>query len=303
MKHIQRVLIILSMLFPAFLGAMDMRIEGWAGNLHFDPESTAALGPDGKAFEPFFNVDGLIQLDGNYGEHFIYRVGLERDGILNNRIITAAGFDLNYVRLYLGPFAGIFNTEERLMNPGIAASFRFDIPGILFGAAAVASTLGGSLQSPGDYSQEMGEFSLGFQAPHIIITAGITDKRFSRQQDTAVLTRDELSRYNVQFEIFAKNVPYMVHINMGYQNLKRSYITQSIDMGAPPYLVNNTVTDELNSIYAGFEFIYQINSKIKVFAGIESPVYAWGEAPLKSPAKDTFIFKAGGGLAVSFGNE
>jgi hypothetical protein len=283
---------------------MDLRVEGGAGNLHFDPESTGALGPAGKAFEPFINVEGLIQLDGSYGDHFIYRVGVERDGILNNRIITAAGFDLDYIRLDLGPFVGIFNTEEQLMNPGIAASFRFNIPGILFGSAAAASTLGGSLQSTGDYSQETGEFSLGFQVPHIIVTASLTEKRFSWQQNAAVLSRDELNRYNLFMEVFAKNIPYMVQINMGYQNLKCSYITNGIDnTAAPSLLINNTVTDELNSIYAGFEFVWQINSTLKVFLGMEAPVYTWGEAPLKGPAKDAFIFKAGGGLVLSFGNE
>ncbi|MDR1904876.1 MAG: hypothetical protein LBQ88_21665 [Treponema sp.] len=300
MKHIQRVLIILLAVLPAFLGAMDLRVEGGAGNLRFGPDGTAALGPAGKAFEPFINIGGLIQLDGNYGDHFIYRAGLERDGVLNNRIITAAGFDLDYVGLDLGPFVGIFNTEECLMNPGIAASFRFNIPGVLFAAAAAASTIGGSLQSPGDYSQELGEFSLGFQIPHIIFTASLTTKRFSWQQDAALLNRDELNRYNLLMEIFAKNVPYMVHINMGYQNLKRSYITNSIDMTGAPLLVNNTVKDELNAVYAGFEFVYQISSSLKIFLGVESPVYAWGGTPLKSPAKDSFIFNAGGGLVLTW---
>jgi hypothetical protein len=139
--------------------------------------------------------------------------------------------------------------------------------------------------------------------PHIIVTASITGKRFSWQQNAAVISRDELSRYNLLMEVFAKNIPYMVQINMGYQNLKRSYITNYVDnTAAPPLLINSTVTDELNSIYAGFEFIYQINSKLKVFLDMEAPVYIWGETPLKSPAKDAFIFKAGGGLVLSFGN-
>jgi hypothetical protein len=87
---------------------------------------------------------------------------------------------------------------------------------------------------------------------------------------------------------------------MGFQTLKRSYTVTSIT-GTPPALDKTTENDEFKSVYIGFEFIQQFNESLKLFAGFESPVYSWGEAPLKSPARDSLIFKTHAGIIWTFG--
>jgi hypothetical protein len=263
---------------------LDFRLAGGLGNLAFDKDREQALGAE--TFESVKYPFGLVRLEGDYSDIISFDVGFEMDPILRNRITTNISFNTDYIRLDIGPFMGAFNTKEKIINPGISSTLTLEIPGILSGSVSAASTLGAAVNTPGDYLQEMGEIALGFWIPHVICTLSLQSKAFTEQADTDLVTKDERIRYQLRADVFSKNVPYTVYVDMGYQSLKRSYITSVTD------------TDEYKSIYTGFEATLRLNSFFKLILGAEMPVYSWAEKPLTKPGKSLF-FQAHAGFIVT----
>jgi hypothetical protein len=266
---------------PGTLFALDLRLVGGAGNLSFDPERKTSLGSAGLRFEPCLYPLGLISLEGEYSNMVDYRVAFERDPVLRNRFLANAGFNFSFIRLEFGPFIGLVNTGERIVSPGIAAALGLEFPGILFGSLKGASTIGSPVLFSGDYIQETGEIALGFWIPHVICTFSINNKRFTQRKTDELLLKDELTRCQFRADVFAKNVPYTVRIDMGYQNLKRSYFPAG----------TNSETDELKSVFIGFEGACRITPSFQLILGTEMPVYCWGEKPLKGPERKTFLYQ------------
>jgi hypothetical protein len=49
-------------------------------------------------------------------------------------------------------------------------------------------------------------------------------------------------------------------------------------------------------MYIGFEGSYQIVPAFRLILGMEMPVYAWGEQPLKGPEKTAVLYQFRGGF-------
>ncbi|MDR2020284.1 MAG: hypothetical protein LBQ14_05895 [Treponema sp.] len=265
---------------PAF--AVDLTLKGGAGNMAFDQDRTSFL--NDKKFEPNYFPFGLIQLDGVYADFINYRIGFDRDPVLRNRIITNISFNFEYIHLDIGPFIGPFNTRDRVITPGISAGFAAEWPGILFGRLTAGSTVGAGLNAGGDYVQQNGEIAFGFWAPYVINTLSASLRSFTEQTGGGKI-EDRWIRYQYTADVFSKNVPYTVHIDMGYQTLERSYSAGG--------------TDTLKSVFLGFETTVRINPMVKVLLGAEMPVYSWGEKPLGNPGR-TVLFQAHTGVVLSF---
>jgi hypothetical protein len=272
------------------LSALDLRIAGGVGNILFDPDQTSSLGLEESQFEPFIYPFGLVSLEGEYSNRVNYRVAFDRDPVLQNRLLATVGFDFNFIRIEAGPFAGLFDAGGRIINPGIAAVLELAFPGIIFGSVKGSSTIGAPVLLPGDFFQGTGEIALGFWVPHVICTLAINNKSFTSRKSEELLIKDELTRYLFRADVFTKNIPYTLRIDMGYQSLKRSY--------SP---VDETIeTDEFKSIFIGCEGTWQINSSFQLILGAEMPVYSWGEKPLKGPERKTFMYQFQAGLVWTF---
>jgi hypothetical protein len=185
------------------------------------------------------------------------------------------------LRLEFGPFVGLFNTGERIISPGIAAALGLEFPGILFGSLKGASTIGSLALFPGDFIQETGEIAVGFWVPYAVCTLSIDTKSFTERKTDELLVKDEHTRYQFRADVFTKNVPYTIRVDLGYQSLKRSYSPEG----------SGSETDELKSVYAGFEGTYRIVPAFQLILGAEMPVYIWGEKPLKGPERKTFMYQ------------
>jgi hypothetical protein len=271
----------LAIIIPGTLHALDLRIFGGPGNLSFDPERETTLGSGGSRFEPSLFPFGLISLEGTYSGMVDYRVSFERDPVLRNHIFAGAGFTFSFLRLEFGPFMGVFNTSEQIINPGIAAEVGLEFPGILFGSLKGASTIGSPALFSGEFMQETGEIAIGFWVPYVVCTLSINSKGFTERKSGDLFIKDEHTRYQFRADVFTKNVPYTIRIDMGYQSLKRSYSPDG----------KNSETDELRSVYAGFEGTYRIIPSVQLILGMEMPVYIWGEKPLKGPERTAFIYQ------------
>jgi hypothetical protein len=286
-------LIFLSVLFFACISgvmALDLRVMGGAGNAFFDPERTRTLGSGGNRFEPSLSPFGLLSLEGDYSDTVDYAASYDRDPVLRNRVLANVGFDFSFIKLEFGPFAGLFNTAERVVRPGIAAALKLEYPGIIFGSLQGSSTIGSPVLFSGDFIQESGEVAFGFWIPHVICTFSIANKSFTERKNDELVTKDELNRFQFQADVFAKNVPYTVRIDLGYQSLKRLYSQAGSDFE----------TDELKSIFIGFEGTYRINSLFQLFLGAEMPVYAWGEKPLRGPERPIVMYQFHAGFVCTF---
>jgi hypothetical protein len=266
--------------------ALDLRLVGGVGNLAFNPDQKVSLGAAGSRFDPRISPLGHIGLGGEFSDAMDFSVAYERDPLLKNRVLANMGFHYRVVRLDFGPFIGLFNTKEQIISPGVAAALGLEFPGIIFGSLKAASTIGSLASLPGDYVQQTGELALGFWVPHVVCTLSINTKSFTRRESEALLLKDEHIRYQFRADAFTKNVPYTVYLDLGYQSLKRSYIPAS----------GVSATDELKSLYIGFEGTYRIIPSLRVILGAEMPVYAWGEKPLKGPEKNTFLYQFRAGL-------
>jgi hypothetical protein len=287
MKRIGIFILGIWFMIPPAVWGMDIRIAGGFGNLAFDSKRTLPLGSE--TFESVNYPYGLIRLEGDPSDIVSFDAGFERDPLLRNRITANVSFNTDYLRFDIGPFMGILNTKDKIINPGIGSTLTLEIPGIVFGSVTAASTLGAAMNARGDYLQESGEIALGFWIPYVICTLSVQTKAFTEQVDTDLAIKDELLRYQFRADIFTKNVPYTIYIDMGYQSLKRSYTTG---------ITGVTNTDEFKSIYTGFEATLRVHSLLKLILGAEVPVYSWAEKPLKKSGNGLF-FRAHAGLIIT----
>jgi hypothetical protein len=283
-------LIIIPLLLSLPLGgfALDLTVTGGLGNAAFDGGRRESLGEGVFSPSPLYFL-GQIRVDWDYSDVISFSAALERDPLLRNRISTNVGFTTGVIRLDMGPFMGVFNTKKDGTTAGISTAASLEIPGILFASVKVASTIGAGIKVTGDYIQESGEINLGFWVPHVVTTLSVKNKGFTEQAADNLIIMDEQIRYQLGADVFAKNIPYTVHIDMGYQSLKRSYISS-----AP------AKTDELKSIYAGFEAVFTARPFVKLILGAEAPIYSWGQAPLKAPPMSTLMFRVHTGVSLSF---
>ncbi|MDR0623766.1 MAG: hypothetical protein LBG10_04985 [Treponema sp.] len=281
------LLVLFAVIMPGPLHALDLRFFGGMGNLSFDSERETSLGAEGKRFEPTLYPFGLISLEGEYSGLVDYKAAFERDPVLRNRVLASVGFTFSFLRLEFGPVMGLFNTGEQAISPGIAAALKLQFPGIIFGSLQGASTIGSLALFPGDFIQETGEIAIGFWVPHVVCTLSISDKSFTERKTGELLVKDEHIRYQFRADVFTKNMPYTIRVDLGYQSLKRSYSADGM----------KSETDELKSVYAGFEGTYRITPDFQLILGAEMPVYAWGEKPFKGPERKTLMYQFHAGFA------
>ena len=298
------VLIISVLLFMTNpLYALDIGIIGGAGNLAFDPSLKTPLSDETnpKPFYPKLNPLVLATVSGESG-FVTYGGGFERSPILRNRLFANIGIDLTYFKVEAGPFIGIFNSKDEIFNPGFSAGMRLEIPGIIFASVRASSSLGNALATTGSYTQKTGELTAGFWVPHVICSANLLTHNYALKEKPNLTIEDSLTRYFFRADVFMKNIPFTIKVDIGYALLKRSYYSQTITGTLPPDLILSTDVqgDEFKFIYLGLEGVYAFNPKIKLFLSGEMPVYSWSTPKMKNPKKGTFLFQAMGGVILSF---
>jgi hypothetical protein len=273
--------------FPGLVHTLDLGVAAGAGNMVFDPESRHSLGANKETFEEHHLPWGYVDISGEFSGRFGYSLRMEQDLLLRRRLLGRGGLNLEFLQLEFGPFIGAFNTEEQPVNPGILGGLVLQYPGIIFGSLKIFSTLGSAVRQPGEYIQSGGEAAFGFYVPHVICTFSVNAKAFTQRVDDKLLVKDSLLRYQFSADMFSKIVPYTVRVDLGYQTLQRSCSGEG---------GGDTETDELRSIFAGFEGTWRIITPLKLILGLEMPLYFWGVQPLKSPDRSLILYRAHTGL-------
>jgi len=278
---------------PTRLYSLDLKLTAGLGNLSFKHDRTSALSVvDGK-FQPYYFPMALAQLSGEFGS-FSYNLGFERDPLLRNRLYANFRMDREYFFLEAGPVFGLFNSPKMFVNPGASLGMGLAIPGIIFIQASGSSTLGILMETTGNNFQRTGDLGAGFWVPHVICSFNLSYQNFALREKANLLIEDELIRYYFRSNVYTKNIPYTISLDIGYQSLRRSYTSQTVSGGTD--IIKTTDKDEFKSIFMDIEGTYTLNPDIKLLLGAEIPIYSWGVRPLKDPSKSTFFFKVWTGV-------
>ncbi|MDR1109034.1 MAG: hypothetical protein LBL19_08375 [Spirochaetaceae bacterium] len=292
-------------IFLAVFGAspllgIDLAISGGLGNMAFDAERETTLGSGAEAFEGRLFPLGRLEVSGEAGNGFYYNGGFEREPVLRNRLFINMGIKLDYISLEIGPVIGLFNSEERIVNPGFSAGLGLEFPGILFVNLKASSSLGSVLDITGDYLQKSAEISVGFWVPYVVCSFNLTTRGFALEKGANLLIEDSVTRYFFRADVFSKNVPYTCRLDLGYQNMSRSYSSYQINGTS---LDRDSQSDEFKALYIGLETSYTVNPAFKLFLGGELPVYSWSVQPMKSPDKGSFLFRVYTGVVLTLASD
>ena len=291
MKMLKKLIILGAIIF--FFGgtihALEIEIKGGAGNMAFDDEAENALVTSGQDYVPRHFPVAQINIKGDYSELLDFSFRFERSPLLRSRALGLIGLNLKYGRFEIGPLIGIFNTKEQPLSAGISGGIVLQYPGIIFGALRASSTLASPLSISGDHIQSDGEAVIGFWVPNVICSTSVNIKNFTCLMSDELLTRDTHIRYQVSADVHSKNVPYTVRVDMGYQTLSRSYRS-----------MGSTKTDELKSVYAGFEGTWRIIPSLRFILGLEMPLYSWTGAPLKKYDPKMVLYQVQTGVILTF---
>jgi hypothetical protein len=267
---------------------MELEISGGFGNFFFDPENTEAMGKNDKAFEPAPQILIRTLVSGEIGESVFYSGGFERDPILRNRIFANAGLRFSFFSVEIEPFIGVFNTSEEFLNPGLSAAIGMEFPGIFFANVRASSSIGG-VRTAGSYSQRSGILTAGFWVPNVICSLNLEIKSFVHQKTSDLLLEDIQNRYFFRADVFEKNNPLSIQLDVGYTSLRRAYFSQGTES-----------SDELKYVFLGLEAACVINPFIKIFLAGEMPLFSWSVLPMKNPDKNKALFQLSGGIVLSF---
>jgi hypothetical protein len=285
------IMVVLTLILSSSVFSLELTLRGGAGNIGFNPDLRNPLGPAGGIFDNHVYPYGEAGVDGSLSELLGYHAVLIRDPVLRNRVTGEAALTFRFLRLSLGPVISLFNTGETPISPGISGRLELQFPGIIFGSLAASSNFGTALVNTGDFLQQSGEAALGFWVPNVVCTFQVSTRSFTERISRVLAIKDALTRYQFRADVFSKNVPYTIRVDLGYQSLKRSYSGGNLDD-----------TDELESIYLGFEGTWRVIPQIRIILGAEMPVYTWGASPLKGPDRGDVLFNAHAGLIWTIGD-
>ena len=296
MKRTLIALLILVCCSTSVVFSLEIELSGGLGNIAYDKSNTSALSGDEDdpgTFEPLYYPLIRARVSGEFSG-LRYNFGFEKEPVLRNSIFANIRIDHEYFFMELGPVFGFLNSNRLPVNPGISAALGLIYPGIAFLEAAGSSSLALiPMEKKGNYSQISADLSAGFWVPYVICSLNTSIKRFTIREKTILLTEDESVRYFFRADIFAKNYPYTVRVDFGFQNLKRSYTSMEI---ASSKIVQNDITDEFKSLFLGMEGTFSINSVYTVILGAEMPIYSWSVHPMKSPQENSRFFEAKVGM-------
>ena len=282
MRGIKKGFLFIAVFLTAGLHALDITVIGGVGNMSFDTASENPLG-SGEFKGNFYPLVRLTVSD-QISDSIGCSATLERDPVLRNTLSCDMIIESGFLKLSVGPLFGLFSTWQTPVKPGISAGICFEFPGIIFIDLKGGASFG-TIREKGDYTMELSRIALGFWLPNLVNTISITNHRFTMAKTSSLTTEDELFRVCNRIDIYAKNIPYTISIDMGYQSLKRSY--------------DGTANGEdlIRAVFLGFETAITIKPSFIFHLGAEVPVYIWGKEPLTRADKH-WCFQAFTGFTI-----
>ena len=219
--------------------------------------------------------------------------GLSGDDILRYTLYSRFTFRLQPLSVSVGPFAGLFNSTEMPVKPGLSASLRLMVPGIGYAELGADTSLGGDLTTTGDYLQERLSAALGFYIPNAICSL-VYERRQYTAKTAAGEVADSLTEYGFQTEIFQKNVPLQLLLAFSWQSLSRVF-----DEAPTP------AEHTLSSIVIGTRVDWTLTRYLTLLLDLQSSVYTFGQDDLlglSNPGPGGYLFRLYTGVRFDFAN-
>lgn len=258
------------------------------GNLAFNPSRTASdTGFSGIYFPWGLSVFGSESLSNNLSVSATMDYNAP---ILRNVAYTTVTYQGDYFSIGVGPFFGFFNSASTPLNPGLTASVKVQIPGVVFLSYRGDSSLGSSLVQPGDYTQQRSDISLGYYIPNAIASLNVASRKYS-EKTSAGDTIDQLTEYSFKTNLYQKNVPYRVLLTFGFQTLSKTFVAGS-----------TTTTNQLDSLIVGTRFEIHVLGFMKFIADLQSSVYTFGQyalAGVSNPGPGGYLFQLNTGFVIT----
>jgi hypothetical protein len=210
-----------------------------------------------------------------------------RDTVLRHIAYTRLAYMDDFFSITIGPFFGLLNSADSIVQSGLSTTVELYIPGITFVRLRSDNSLSGRLVVTGDYIQEQSELAIGFYAANVIPTVYVANKRYTAKTDAGEAV-DSLTEYGVRTDIFQKNVPYQVALNFAYQDAERQFIEAT------------TTNHSYGSLVIGARITLALFKAFTIVADLDSSIYTFGrEALVGEVSSDSFLFRLSTGVEVN----
>ena len=290
MRHFFLPIIYLTLFFSGpcgFLEALEIELTGGINNTAFDPEVYihSAETTDIPQFESFPCIIGDFSIKNDISNVLGYNINIARDSILQNSLTGKMKVNTENINLEFGVFFGI-NDDFTKPDLGILGGIELVFPGAIFLSVNGSTSLGFINKQMGNNNRETAGAKFGFWLPNLLPVFSADIKAYTREEEDALVIRDELIRFMFSADIFAKNFPLTICIGAGYDILTRFYESDNY---------NNI---ELKAMFAGLDIKWQMARQFRFIAGFEMPVYIF--EPAENKPEIFNLFKAHGGFALTF---
>lgn len=264
-----------------------------------DIESTAHFGNIGflwSAVDPIAAGTTFPATNWNYGatvsytdqlaENFTFKAQYSTDTILRHLVKGYLSFQTGILTITGGPILGVFNSVAMPIKGGIAVGLSLKLPGILIAEFSSEASMGAGLYTAGDYIQEAGRIAAGFYVPNAICTASVYTRKYYNALTATTRIIDSSVLYNFNVDVFKKGVPYRLIVDLGYEDIARSYA--------------DTTVDQLASIILGAKVHAIINSTVSLNIGGRFSVFSFGmqQLELRGPPPASLLFQSSAGVVI-----
>lgn len=283
-------LALFAVFFLFFAGAMELELIAGTGNMAFDPKGKEPLGGSIKDFEGNNYFTGSLGIKGDPKGFFSYNIRLERDLILQNYASGKITFDTDYLYLEAGPFAAMCENTEEKISAGIIGNIRLAYPGKVFLSAHAMQSFDSILGLEGEkVLQELGG-GLGFWFSNFIPVFSVNMKSYEREADNGTILRDELLRFQIKGDIFAKNFPLIFKLGFSYDIFSRIYTEDESSQ-------KKETTEELKAMTALAGIKWQITKPMSLILDAEMPFFPWAHTNNdKRLSDDLLLYKINAGF-------
>ena len=282
MRKVIPFLLLITLSVGAF--AFDIGAYFDLSNLDFARTRTSA-----ETTLPGADYNWGVQVTGHdqLSEGLALDLSYSRDSVLRHIAFTRMAYMDDFFSITVGPFFGLLNSPNTIVQSGLSTTVELYIPGLTFLRLRSDNSLSGRLVVTGDYIQEQSELAIGFYTPNVIPTVYVASKRYTAKTDAGEAV-DSLTEYGITTDIYQKNVPYRVVLNFAYQDAGRQFVETT------------TVNHSYGSVVVGARVTLSLFEAFTVVADLDSSIYTFGrDFLLGEVSSDSFLFRLSTGVEVN----
>lgn len=266
----------------ARLAAVDIGANFQMANMGFPWDQTT---PTTAAYSPLeFIYGGNLTISQKVMDSLHLVTEYSLDATQRSMLEALVRYDASVLQIGLGPIFGVFNNLDSPLTAGIASSVRVDVPGVVFMSFRNHSSLGADLSAIGDNTQELSEIRLGWYVRNAICSVSMQTRSFKVQESASLVTTDSYADYCFQVDIYKKNQPYNLLLNLGYRAISKEFSN-----------AGTSTKDSLGLVIVGFQCTIRPSAFYDIVLGLDSAVYSFGfdDMALHGPDMDSsYLFSA-----------